>query len=411
MPEPIGERMVTPTRGWDIELTIKDKDYSADLYRVRVITSITLPYQTILLDIFIDQNDIILDKMYGQDKIKLSIRLLEQNSRSVKQQDDFELMYITSHYPLIMKAKNSQGFENERVPVSIVAVPREAFKTATTIVNKIYLEKTSKQVIEDLVKSFTKAKIEYDSDGANPLVIDQTIVPPKPLIKAITYMDETFGLFSGPFVQFIDKDNKLFVINLNKKFNKNQTFTIYQMALDAVEEETLKKCVDGKNFYTYETFESHYSGNTKFTTLAKKQKFIVKPRDTLSYTIEHDLSTIMKKNALIFKNSKSYTDSIIDNRERVYSNHTGYDKDENFAIAGTTPSLSNMSGLSVQLEKNLPILRLMEVGRIVKVNSNMQDITDLTGKYILKSSDLVWDRSGEWEGVATLSLIRSNKTI
>lgn len=411
MPEPIGERVIVPTRGWDFQLIIKDKDYSADLYNVRIVSSITSPYQTIILDVYIDQNDIILEKLYGQDKIKLIVRLLEQTTKTPKEETKFELMYVTSHYSLIMKKQKSVGVSDERIPITIVSVPREAFKTATTVVNKIYLQKKPKEIVEDLVKSFTKAKIDYDSDGVNTLKIDQVIVPPKPLTKAIRYLDSTFGLFKGPYVQFIDKDNKLHIINLNKKFTKNQTFTVYQLALDAVDEELINKCSDGKNFYTYDTLQTHYSGNTKFTTLAKNQKFIVKPRDTLSYTIEHDLTKIMKDNALIFKNSKAYTDTIIDDRTRYYYNHTGYDKDEVFAIAGTTPSLANMSGLTVNLEKNLPILRLMEVGNIVKVNSGNVEMVDLTGKYILKSSDLSFNRQGEWKSVATLYLIRSNKTI
>ena len=411
MPEPIGTKVSQPTRGWNFELIIKDKDYSADLYKVRIISSIALPYQTIFLDVFIDQDDIILDKMYGQDKIKLTVRLLEQDRAMPHDDVKFELMYVTSYYPLIMKRQNPTGIENERVPVSIVAVPREAFKTATSIVNKIYLDKKPKEIIEDLVSSFTKAKLKYDSDGVNPLKIDQVIVPPIPLIKSIKYLDETFGLFKGPYVQFIDKDNKLHIVNLNKKFTKSQTFTVYQLTIGAGESDIIDKCNDGKNFYTYDNLESHYSGNTKFTTLAKNQKFIVKPRDTLSYTIEHDLTTIMKDNALVFKNPKTYTDTIIDDRTRVYSKHTGYDYDEVFAIAGTTPSLSNMSGIALNLEKNLPVLRLMEVGEIVKINSGNSNMTDLTGKYILKSSDLSFNREGEWQCTSKLFLIRSNKTI
>jgi len=411
MPENIGERVVTPTRGWDFQLIIKNRDYSADIFRVRIVSSITVPYQTIFFDVFIDQNDIILDKMYGQDKIKLQVRLLEQNSAMPKEEIDFELMYVTSDYPLTMKKQKSEGVEKDRVPVSFVTVPRAAFKSATSIVNKIYLKKTAKEIVEDIVKTFTNAKIEHDTDGVNPLVIDQVIIPPKPLMKSIRYIDETFGIFSGPVVQFIDKDNKLFVINLNKKFDKNQTFTVYQLALDAVDDDIIDKCSDGKNFYTYSDFKSHYSGNSKFTTLGKQQHYIVKPRDSLSYTINHDVTKIMADNGLIFKNPKPYIDNVIDDRHRVYNNHTGYDYDEVFAIAGMTPSLSNMAGLSIDLEKNLPIMRLMEVGRTVKVNSGNQEMVDLTGKYILKSSDLVFHREGEWQSTAKINLIRSNKTI
>ena len=410
MPESPNERVVVPTRGWDIQLIIKDKDYSADLYRVRIISSITLPYQTILFDIFIDQNDIILDKMYGQDKIKMQIRLLEQD-QIPSDQIDFELMYITSDYPLTMKKPESEGHQKERVPMSFVAVPRDAFKSATTYLNRIFLQKTLKQCIETIVNEDVGASINYDTDGENTTVIDQIIIPPRTLMKTIRYLDETFGLFKGPTVQFIDKDNKLHILNLNKKFTKDQTFTVYQLALDSVDDEIIDKCTDGKNFYTYANLESTYSGNTKFSTLAKSQVHVVKPRDTLSYSIIHDMNTIISDYGLVYKNPKSYTDDLIDSRTRVYTKHTGYDYDDTFAISEITPSISNMSGLSIELEKNLPFFNLMKVGEIVKFNSSNLEITDLTGKYILRSSDIRFEKEGDWQATAKLNLIRTNKTI
>jgi len=76
-----------------ISLRIKDKDYSADLNRVRLVSSINSPYQILNLELFMDSNDIILTKLYGQDPIKLSIKLTREQS-FVSEQLDFELMMI-----------------------------------------------------------------------------------------------------------------------------------------------------------------------------------------------------------------------------------------------------------------------------------------------------------------------------
>jgi len=53
----------------------------------------------------------------------------------------------------------------------------------------------------------------------------------------------------------------------------------------------------------------------------------------------------------------------------------------------------------------------MDVGRIVKFNSNNEEMTDLTGKYILKASAITFERPKDWEATATIFLIRTNKTI
>jgi len=416
MPEKVGERVFQNTRSYDCQVIIKDVDYTADLDKVRIVTSLTAPYQSIFLDVFIDQNDIILSKLYGQDKIKLSVRLLEQSLPGVpKEQIDFELMYVSSNFSVVMKDQLSEGKQKDRIPISILAVPRIPFKTATTFVNKIYFNKKSKEIIEDLVSTFTDAKIKYDTDGANPLLIDQCCIPPTTLIKSFTYLDRTFGLFNGPYVHFIDRDNTIHILNLNKKFNDDQAFTIYHLAQNAITDKILDICSDGKNFYTFYPIKSLYSGNTMYSLLAKNQNFIVKPRDSLSHTVTHDMDTLITKYGAVWKNPKSYVDSVTEKRTKFYTKDTGYDYEDSFSIASLTKILVGMSGLEIRLDQNLPILRLMEVGRNIKVIEQHNELIDLAGKFILKSSDLTFSKGGDsgsdWVSDVKLKLIRTNKTI
>ena len=65
----------SPSRSYDFQIKIKDVNYTQDLYRVQIATSITAPYQVIILDLFIDPQDIIAESLYGKDKIKINIRL------------------------------------------------------------------------------------------------------------------------------------------------------------------------------------------------------------------------------------------------------------------------------------------------------------------------------------------------
>ena len=415
MPEQAGERVFLNTRSYDCQVIIKDTDYTADLDKVRIVSSLTAPYQSIYLDVFIDQNDIILSKLYGQDKIKLKIRLLEQ-TKFVKEQIDFELIYISSNYSLVMKEQLSEGKQKDRIPVSILAVPRIPLRTASTFVNKIYFNKTAKEIIEDLTSSFTDASIDVDTDGVNDLNIDQCCIPPTTLIKAFSYVDRTFGVFDGPYVHFIDRDNKIHIMNLNKKFNKDQAFTVYHLAQRSGAEDIIDKCNDGKNFYTLYPINSDYSGNTMYSILAKKQRFIVKPRDTLFHLIEHDMDNIISEYGAIWKNPKSYVDEeIIKDRTKYYIKDTGYDYDDSFSISTLTKILSQMSSIDILLERNLPILKLMEIGRNVKLVEQHNELTDISGKYILRSSDLSFkkgdDSGADWEATAAIKLIRTNKTI
>ena len=144
MPENVQDkRSFRPSRGYDIQLFIKDKDYSSELVKVKIISSLLTAYQTITLDLFIDSNDVILDKLFGKDPIKLRISLLSDVSQGTLEQIDMDLMYLTSTSNFAPKTQMSEGrgAQSERGILSIVTVCRKPYKTMTTMVTGIYFEK------------------------------------------------------------------------------------------------------------------------------------------------------------------------------------------------------------------------------------------------------------------------------
>ena len=79
-----------------------------------------------------------------------------------------------------------------------------------------------------------------------------------------------------------------------------------------------------------------------YSILGKKQKFIVKPRNSLSHTIEYDMDDLINKYGIIWKNPKSYVDNVNENRIKYYIDDTGYDYDDSFSIASLTRLLVDM---------------------------------------------------------------------
>lgn len=398
-----------PTRSYAFELTIKGKQYTQDLYNVRITSSIVAPYQVIVLDVFVDSNDIIMDKVYGQDPCNLIIWLLGQDG----QEADYiklDLLIIDLNIPLSSKTEISMSGQKERTPLTITTVIRPAFKTITTIVNEVYEEPiTVKEVIEDLVSKIG-ASIQYDSDKQNTEKIEQLVVPPTTLYKAIRYLDNTFGLYDGVPVYCCDYENKVHIMNLSSRMKRSQTFTVDQLAIGSDSTEAMKKSTDGNYFYTYDTITTQYKGNATYAVLAKNLKYIVKPRDTLFHIIEHDLDTICGDYGLISKIKRVPIDTNISHRETYYINHTGYEYNESFAISAVAKMIASMSTISINLEKNLPILNLITVGEPVKFKPRTVEYIDFGGKYILKASDLRFKREGEWQAIATIHLVRTTRT-
>jgi hypothetical protein len=357
-----------------------------------------------------DSNDIILTKLYGQDPIKLSIKLTREQS-FVSEQLDFELMMIRNDYSITNKDQLSQNKQIDRTLINIITIPRKPFKTITNHVNNVYLNQTLRQIIQDLCKKSNSTLI-YDSDGENTQIIDQVLIPPTTLYKTIQYLDEKFGLYSGASIIFCQYDNKLYIKNLASKMNKNQTFTIYQLALDDKDNsKIISTCSDGKNFYTYAPIKNNYVGNQRFSTISKTTRFIAKPSDKLFTLLENDLQTICQKNGLISKNNNIDFDPELSNRITYEINETGYENSNTSIIANISKKISNLSTIIVGIERNLPILQLINVGESVKFNTKIIEHTNLSGKYILKSSDINFQKQGGgWQTTCITNLMRTNQS-
>jgi len=425
MPEPVSERVFIPSRGYDLKMIIKDLDYSSDLISVRIISSLSTAYQNIFITIFIDPNDIILDDVFGKEPIKLTVTLLGQDEIP-GDSIDFELMYLTSKFMAIEKTELSEEIQKDRVPLEITTVCGEPFKTMSTYVNKIYSDTTIEDVINGLV-SETDATVKIDSDGINSESIDQVCIPPSTLYKIIKeynsesidpfdgFLDQRFGLFDGIPGIFCQHDNVIYIKNLTEKMKKAQAFTVYQLSQSGEDKEIIEKSIDGENFYTYANLSFHYSGNAKFAVISPTIKHIVKPKDALYSTIEQNLSDICSNYGLIDGDDKMDIDPKISSSKRItyHIQDTGNESVETQFNSRISRMVSDLNSVSLNLERNLPILNLMEVGECVKLNTQITEYIDLAGKYILWSSDLNFGRhgGGEFQATATINLVRTNKKI
>jgi hypothetical protein len=192
----------------------------------------------------------------------------------------------------------------------------------------------------------------------------------------------------------------------------NQTFTLYQLSTDIENEEIIKKCDDGKNFYTYSTIDTNYSGNVKLSVEARIERYIMTPKDQFYYLLEKDVKDVSSQYGIIYQNKKvEFDDDALSNREKTFEDPCAYELTDTFAIAKISKYVANLSAISVMLERNLPILNLMNIGEAVKLNSQVIEFTDLSGKYVLKSTDLEFHKQRDWQTICRLDLIRTNQTI
>ena len=404
-------RYWSPSRTYEFALKVGKKDITNDVWKITILTSIDVPYQTFVIELILDANDIILDKIYGQTPLKLTSTLLATEAYPLES-IDFDLMYLSSEMSIDIKVDIAEGKQKDRIPITIIAVARNAYKTMNTFVNEISQGNTVIDIIKSLV-SKTDATLKIDTNGQNDIEIDQILVPPSTLYKCLQYINRTFGIFDGMPAIYCSYDNIVHIKNLTNKMKNSQAFTVYQLGLNVDNTETIKKCSDGKNFYTLRDIDTSYKGNSVFAVMAPTMNFIVKPSDRLAHVININLENFSQTYGLISKSNKIFFDKeaiSTDSRISVFKDHTGYELSHSFINANITKNISHITETSVAVEQSLRILNLMKVGESVELISATAETTEITGRYILRRSELSFSKSKEWSSSALLTLIRTNRT-
>ena len=407
-------RYWSPSRTYELELKIGKIDLTPDLMSLSILTSIETPYQTFVLELFIDPNDIILEKIYGQTPLKLTTKMFYDQSPSLSMETiEIELMYLSSDMPLSGSVSNPQTIQKDRQNISFTCVARNAYTTMNSIVNSVYQGKRLSDVITDMA-SQVGATLEMDTNGQNTEVLDQVLIPSSTLYKTLKYLNRTFGLYDGMPVIYCTHDNKVKIKNLTSKMITSSKFIIHQLPLGSDNTEIYEKCNDGKNFYTKQNLHTTYKGNSVFAYLAPKMRHIVKPKDRLFHTIDVDLETFAQKYGLISKGNKIFFDSkAISSKSRVsmHKDHTGYELNESFINSKYARRVSAITSMSLSVERSIKILNLMDIGEAVELNTHIDLTNDFTGKYILRGSTIHFTRVKDWESSAQLLLMRTNRTI
>jgi len=400
-----------PDITYDFTFRIGEKDFSTDLVRVEIRSSVTMPYQHIFLEVYMDPQSILIDSLFGQQEMKLIVRLKGKVPESLEQVE-FKLMYIDTDADYYPAQKSHESDQTERAITRFETVCMDPYKTMSTMVNEVQQNKTPYSIISDLFSKNTNVnELIYDSQGRSKLVIDQLLIPPTTLYNVINYIDKTYGVFDGAMGFHATFDNKVKIQNLTKKIKSAQKYTLYLTATDEDESKVFGS-EKGDVFYSRKSISSSYKGNAVFSVEAPKIVYITKPKDKLFSTIDVDLESFSKEYGIIEPNNTQiyYNNTGIDKAKRIgyERNYTGYDSDETFINSNLSQNILDMSILEAEIGGNLPILNLMEVGEHVKVVSHMDDHLKLSGAYILKGSDIQFVKDTTWISFARMHLCRSN---
>lgn len=413
------KKILAPSRTYKMTLKIKGKEYSNDLSNVAVTSSLATGYQIVSLTINVTPDTILLNKLYGQDEIILTIAL-QDHSEFEKEDFVFDLMVINSQFSIPISEIMVTDQERNRTAYEILTVVRQPFEIMTTMVNPVLglnaggkTKWTGPQTVKDFITTIiseytSQASLEYDSENVNEDQILQCCVPPTTLYQALKYLDTNYGIYNGTPAFFCQYDNTIQIMNLSTRIKKNYTIHVEHLTTSHKDEDVE---VDGRvKFFTKDKIDSTYVGNARFGVMGKTIKHIVLPSDQLYHTITHDLSDVCNTYGAVSqtKGDTSFINTSAASRTKYYIENNGADTSESFAISKLAKEISDVSRISFNIQRNLHIENLIKIGSVVKLKTKTMEHTDIQGNYILFSSDIQFTKLSDWETTAKLELIRTN---
>ena len=151
-----------PSRNYELSCKVGKVDLTNDLEQMSIVSSVETPYRTYILDFFLDPDDMILEKIYGQEPIQIQIKSFGTSENLPHEIIQTNLMALGSKYDLLLKDQQPQIPDKIRSAIRIRAIPIEAYSSMTSFVNGVYLETTLRDIVTDLVDQ-AGAKLEYDT--------------------------------------------------------------------------------------------------------------------------------------------------------------------------------------------------------------------------------------------------------
>lgn len=410
-----------------VELKVGDKKIDNKLInQIRLTNSINSIYPIVVFSIKIEAGTIIAQDMFGQELITLTVTLMGEDQQP-SESNTFPLIYLASSLQLSPKdMKGSQKDQSfDRIEFTCIVFP--CYKLVSTGVNKSYEEPAGLTPLDCITQTLISGGvsadfIKADDRNKNPAIINQILIPPMSVIRFIDYLHQTYGLFKGPFFRYCNWDAKtnkpvLVMKDLSKSIQDNPTIIIHQLPVGGEggeREAVINTCIDNINFYIDSPITTNNYTNSNLISFRYNKVQIVHPEDTLFFNQPFTMDGIVSQYSTSEKKQLNYLPDLKGIETKYCTDLKGFAYEGTYSDAHITSRMAdqikNTFQVAVNIKHNLQIMNLVQVGATAQLNPKVQDYMKYGGKYILKSSDITWTKTGEqWECSCDLMMFRSSR--
>lgn len=403
---------------YELSAKIGDFDISPRITNVSIFNSVDIYNQVFSISFITNDKELLSNNITGESPVKLRIERLA-DGKNVDEQFDFQLIAFD-----IENTQSRTYGLNEPVPpnsieCTIKCAIEKAWLGLATPVNFIsppYSPITpfeaAKAIVDRFVKGVTK---DIDTIGINNYRPRNIVVNPCRLSKALEYINEEYGIYSGvcsfAFV-FEDNELKFRLYNLTKRIAKPPEYTILVIppGFPVPSEAYSIAGILDNFFYTFEPSEKIIDSNA---SLAQKgggsSVYINKTSKNLFERIEVKPNELFDKALPKSKGQARFNPSLKKTAEFETIDFAGKDNPTATILSDLARITYDQFKCLIKLKGILKLKNLFKTGITVSLMDLHDEGKSISGPYLVKSTSITLKKeNGLFECSSNVLLCRSN---
>jgi len=410
-------------------------ELDAVIQRVEVFASLRTPYHSVKIQLLCNARVWAANQVYGRDDYSLLIIKMTEDQHP-EAPVFLSLTCIHTDLPLTFKGqgtKNNDPYSMD--PVTIYCIVNSTFTLMNTPVNKWISEKTPvtpMEAVDILIANFLQPdptlRVLIDKSNQNEEKLPQLIIPPMSFVDALRFLDQSFGLFSGPAFYFAmfplsKTDPKpmekktLYIHDLSTQIKKSEMWKLYVLGMDGnASKEISEELKRDDRFYTFDTIQHIFTGNEDVLLQGGKNVVISKPTNKLYKYTEMSIDDL--KMSGLWDGPPSFEEAALTSKRTVFRNKnvSGTNDGNAFITSQLSRRMSGSSEIQFTIFRNITLKHLLKIGVPVEIDPQVEEYQMYRGKYIVSGSRIIFDKTSGggtkhgdyWTITAEMRAIRSN---
>lgn len=426
-----------------------DEPLTSHFTTLRIINSTRSIWPIFQIYFYADNQDFIERNIYGQMNLSCKIWYTDYDGNKIEPPITYEFVYIEAKMDLPAKEEKNMPWDNrqesQRRHIVLYCLAKPAYLAMTAFVNKLWedpdgLSGTAMKPLDFVKEILDQNGIDRSKmidDGQNMDTVQQLLIPPMTIKAAVDYINQNYGLYTGPVFRYANYAGQFLMWDLRKMYDRHKNapwlklhkspshFTtpgmfdkINRIAIGAVDE-----------FVTYDAAESIHHANANTIRFGYDNIYIYHPHEDIAVFQKRNLDDIITNYGIWHSKDEMKYHQTLKNRKMYFNDMvgheigTGYDGEynDNILTQDMATSFQNAAAVRLVLYRNVKIHMVQKVGEVLylKPYSDFEKApgNNYEGGYLISDSEIVlsYEQRGKPEEnlncIATLTAYRTDQSM